>query len=106
MEFIGKIEDDLTLLDEKSIVIYGAGKVGKATYDYLEQKNGATAVKAFCDGKLAGKTYKGVPIVTVDVACHKYTDTVFVVASMSVRQMTEILQSYNIKRIHIIRESE
>lgn len=107
MDYIGTIERDTRLTREDSIIIYGAGKVGKHTLKVLEEAGRKGNVRCFCDnGKnMAGKTMEGISVCKVEEACTRYPQGTYLVSSIFVRQMVESLLQYGIEKIHIIRES-
>lgn len=107
MDYIGTIEQDKKILDEKEIIIYGAGKVGKHCCEVLSLKGRADSVKGFCDGNAAivGGILMDKNIYSVEEAVRLHPNAVYLVASMCVRQMTEKLMACGINKIHIIRES-
>lgn len=107
IEYIGVIEKDDKIADADQIVIYGAGKVGRHTLEILDKEGFSEKVCAIIDNNptLVGKNINGIEICTVDTATRRYSEAIYLVASMSVQQMVESLLGNRISHIHIIRES-
>ena len=107
VRYIGVMEQDDRLKEEKDIIIYGAGKVGRHALEVLREKGLGDRVKCFCDRNpaLYGGEAGGVPVCLLSEAYVKYPEGSYLIASMSVRQMMENLLQYGIGKIHIIRES-
>ncbi|MCI8938518.1 MAG: hypothetical protein HFH12_00785 [Dorea sp.] len=106
MNYIGTIEHDRHLGDAAQIVIYGAGKVGKETWEFLRKKGWKEKVVCFCDNNTdaQGKELQGLPVFSLSEACSRYPQGTYLIASLCVRQMLESLLGYGIETIHIIRE--
>lgn len=105
--YIGTIERDQELKNEEQIIIYGAGKVGRHTFEVLQKAGMQKKVMCFCDnGKgMQGKTIEGILVKNIEEACALYPQSTCLVASMFVRQMVESLLQHGMEKIHIIRES-
>lgn len=105
MKFIGRLQDDVFLMQEDKIVIYGCGRVGKKIYEELKKQGMDSKVHAFCDknNDLIGKNVEQIPILSVAEACQKLGEAAFLIASCCVQDMVETLQKNNINNIHITR---
>ncbi len=107
MDYIGTIEQDKGLGQEKQIIIYGAGKVGRHTLEVLEKTDQKEKIVCFCDNdkSMEEKYIEGIPVYGVEKVCTVYPYGTYLIASMFVRQMVESLLQYGIEKIHIIRET-
>lgn len=107
MEYIGVIEKDFILKEAEYIIIYGAGNVGKQVMHYLKDNGMGDKIRCFIDNnlKMQGIDIESIPVVSISEAIDSYPQGIYLVASMSVRQMVESLLQLGAERIHIIREN-
>ncbi len=81
----------------REIVLFGAGRWGALYHNMLKDYNIGTIV-AYCDNQKKGTTYRDLEVLSVEEACEKYQDALFVIAvSCYWSQMKEQLLSLGIK---------
>lgn len=104
VEFIGKIEDDFQLKQEKQIVIYGCGKVGGTVYSFLEANGMSDKVVAFCDKNeaLQGKLFREKPVCSIEACVKEYPAATYLIACADVLNVLQLMQKKQIDKIHII----
>lgn len=107
ISYIGTVRNDYKIGDAEKIVIYGAGKVGKEVWEFLQMKGWQEKAVCFCDNspEMQGKEVQGLPVLSLPEACSKCPDGTYLIASLCVRQMAERLLQNGIEDIHIIREA-
>ena len=106
MDYIGVVEKDLALKNAEHIIIYGAGNVGKQTMHYLKDNGMGEKIRCFIDNNsnIWGTYIEDIAVMGISEAIYRYPKGIYLVASMSVRQMVESLLWSGAEHIHIIRE--
>ena len=107
ISYIGTVEKDDRLAYAEQIIIFGAGKVGKETLEFLKDRGWLERAVCFCDNspEMQGTEVQGIPVFSPGEACRMYPEGTYLIASLCVRQMAESLRCHGIEDIHIIREA-
>lgn len=105
MKYVGNIIYDEKLMDAQTkFVIYGAGKTGKAIYEFFDINDRTDSILCFCDRNcmLWDTEYKGIKIVNPQKTMQEHPECHFLVGGLYEEEIAEYLISNGIENIHIL----
>lgn len=106
MEYIGKIENDKKLFENKEgIVIFGAGEKLKHLLCRLNELQVKDKVVCICDNNCEkqGQEIEGIEVYEPEEAFRRYKKEMYIVYNQYSLEICQQLVKANINRIHLIR---
>lgn len=105
MKYVGNIIYDEKLMDTQTkFVIFGAGKAGKAIYEFFDINERTNSILCFCDRNcmLWNTEYKGIKIVNPEKIMQEHSECHFLAGGLYGEEIAEYLISNGIENIHIL----
>lgn len=106
MEYIGKLEDDKKLYqNKKGIVIFGAGKELCRLLGKMEESEIQDRILCICDNdpQRQGGKMAGIAVVSPEYAFIHYNEAVYIVYNRFCAEISRQLVKMGIKNIHLLR---